>query len=90
MTKEELYYEVVGVSGFEKCLDAFFESNICIPKVDNRHSCADVLYELLSRRIAELEALQSKYEAGQLQYHKLWGMYSDLKKQLELATKDVK
>jgi hypothetical protein len=24
------------------------------------------------------------------QYHKLWDMYSDLKKQLELATKDSK
>jgi hypothetical protein len=32
---------------------------------------------------AHIEAFQSKYDNGQLQYSKLWDMYSDLKKQLE-------
>jgi hypothetical protein len=45
MTKEELYYELVGVSGFEKCLDAFFESNVVTPRGENRHRDADVLHE---------------------------------------------
>jgi hypothetical protein len=37
----------------------------------------------INEAIAELEALQSKYDNGLLQYYKLWDMYSDLKKQLE-------
>jgi hypothetical protein len=37
----------------------------------------------IDEAIAELEAWQSKYDNGQLQYSKLWDMYSDLKKQLE-------
>jgi len=44
MTKEDLYYDLVGVSGFEKCLDAFFSQNICIPKGTNRHEYADVYH----------------------------------------------
>jgi len=48
----------------------------------------EIPYNDFISAIAELESLQSKYEAGQLQYSKLWDMYSDLKKQLELTTKD--
>jgi hypothetical protein len=43
----------------------------------------DAYVDTLEARIAELEALQSRYDNGQLQYYKLWDMYSDLKKQLE-------
>ena len=39
--------------------------------------------------IVELEAWQSKYDNGQLQYSKLWDMYSDLKKQLEPKSCDL-
>jgi predicted RNase H-like nuclease len=57
-------------------------------------SYASEQYELLRKRITELEAyieaFQSRYDNGQLQYSKLWDMYSDLKKQLELTTKDSK
>jgi hypothetical protein len=43
----------------------------------------------INEAIAELEGWQSKYDNGQLQYSKLWDMYSNLKKQLELTTKDI-
>jgi hypothetical protein len=64
---------------------------IAIRKAENQNLTPYQIEKSLEA-IAELELLQSEYEAVQLQYHKLWGMYSysDLKKQSELATKDLR
>jgi hypothetical protein len=90
MTQDEFYsklmqdVEYIFKTGFKLSPEIFMQTM----------SYASEQYELLNLRIAELEAhieaFQPKYDNGQLQYSKLWDMYSDLKKQLELATKDSK
>jgi len=53
MNKEDLYSHLedceteygINASDVKKCLDEFFDSNICIPKGANRHPYADVLHK---------------------------------------------
>ena len=90
MTQDEFYsklmqdVEYIFKTGFKLSPEMFMQTM----------SYASEQYELLRKRITELEAyieaFQSRYDNGQLQYSKLWDMYSDLKKQLELTTKDSK
>jgi len=51
MTKEEKLelelYQACEGGNFKSVLEKFFESNICIPKGENRHPYADVLHEFI-------------------------------------------
>ena len=46
MTKEDILEAVaLDVFSLEQILDEFFNSNVVIPRGENRNSCADVLHE---------------------------------------------
>ena len=66
MTKEELIYEVlscVNTSSDVTCeilLNEFFETNVVIPKGENRHPYADVLHEWIEG--AEIEVHDTTME----------------------------
>lgn len=54
MTKERLYYEMPD-DDYRKMLDFFFESNVVIPKGENRHPNADVLHEWVEDTTKNIE-----------------------------------
>ena len=69
MNKEELidwidHYSGMGnvsVSTIKKLLNEFFDSNVCIPKGENRHPYADVLHAWIEDTTKELQA---NYKGG--------------------------
>jgi hypothetical protein len=59
MTEEDLYSVLLIPDGdapillayIEQQLDEFFESNVCIPKGENRHPDADAIHQLAERTL---------------------------------------
>jgi hypothetical protein len=95
MTREQSkreFWQVSKSSGytgvFERAFNIKFNDVLKMPYHGSEFDkFIDKIYDEFE---AHIEAFQSKYDNGQLQYSKLWDMYSDLKKQLELTTKDLK
>jgi septation ring formation regulator EzrA len=86
------FNDIVGMFHLAKNYTTSLEARIAELEAKNiMNQSSNDIYALqvndLLKKIAELEAhieaFQSKYDNGQLQYSKLWDMYSDLKKQLE-------
>jgi hypothetical protein len=46
----------IAIMSIKKALNEFFESNVCIPKGEDRHSYADVYHQYLEDTTIQLEA----------------------------------